>query len=240
MTTLSVQLYSLRDHLTDTLEPTLDRIAEAGANEVEPFGVEKWAVTLAAPLQARNLPATSSHGGLLADLEGAVAGAKQLGTKHLFVPSSDRDRWTEAAYVADLAGQLNQLAAKLAPEGITVGYHNHEFEFAAKIDGEVAYDVFAAQLDDAVKLELDTYWARVGGSDPVDVLAQYGDKITHLHVKDGPLVRGEANVVLGQGQMDLDSLLSASQDKIWVVEFDSCDGDVVQATVDSLRYLQER
>jgi hypothetical protein len=63
-----------------------------------------------------------------------------------------------------------------------------------------------------VVLELDTYWAAAGGVDPLSLFEKYGDRITHLHVKDGPVEGGHGviNVVLGTGAMDIPPILEAS------------------------------
>ena len=49
-----------------------------------------------------------------------------------------------------------------------------------------------------------------------------------------------ANVVLGQGNIDLDSLLDANPDTTWVVEFDKTDGAILDDVVASISYLQNR
>ena len=46
-----------------------------------------------------------------------------------------------------------------------LGYHNHDFELSSLIGGRPALEVLADELDPGVLLEVDTYWAAVGGQD---------------------------------------------------------------------------
>lgn len=251
MTNLSLQLYTLRDQLAADTEATVRAIAEMGLTEVEPFGIHQ-AGDLPQLLSAYGLNATSAHGfatGAMtirgneipdvsdATLDAAVA----LGVKTLFQPVSDPGLWADQAAVDALAEQVNQAAHKAADRGLRFGYHNHDWEFSAQFDGVNSYDYFVSKLDPSVLLEIDTFWAAFGGQDVNALLARLGDRVTHLHVKDGEL-KGERkpNVVLGQGDMPLDDILSAHTDKTWVVEFDSCATDVVQAVADSVAYLKGR
>ena len=60
--------------------------------------------------------------------------------------------------------------------------------------------MLADQLDDAVLLEVDTYWAAVGGQDVPALLGRLGDRVRYLHVKDGPVVdRDDFMTAVGAG-----------------------------------------
>ena len=53
-----------------------------------------------------------------------------------------------------------------AGRGIRLGYHNHAFEFEP-LDGTTVWDVLLDRAAPDVDLEVDVYWAAVGGRDPV-------------------------------------------------------------------------
>ncbi len=72
-----------------------------------------------------------------------------------------------------------------AQHGVTIGYHNHAHELESLIDGRTALDVFADSLSAQVGLEVDTYWALVGGQDPVALLDRLAGRVVAVHVKDG-------------------------------------------------------
>ncbi len=243
MATLSLQLYTLRDQLTTDRDATLAALATMGLDEVEPFGIEifDW---LPAALAAHGLSAGSAHANLVADPDAVLGAAQALGVKTVFQPYWDPQKWQDEAGIRELATALNGLVDTFAAAGIAIGYHNHDFEFTAPdVDGTPAYDFLVSLLDPRVALEVDTYWAAAGGRDVVALLATYGDRITHLHVKDGPLQpsrSGAANVVLGTGRMDLPPVLDASAGRTWVVEFDFAAIDPVDEVRQSVAYLKAR
>ena len=47
--------------------------------------------------------------------------------------------------------------------GIEFGIHNHWWEFGT-VEGRLAHDVMVEMLDSRIFFEIDTYWAKVGGS----------------------------------------------------------------------------
>lgn len=243
MTNLSLQLYSVRHELERDPEGTLAAISAMGLTEVEPFGITMFRDWLPAALRANNLKVTSVHCDLLGDFDGTVAAAEELGATLLIQPYYDHEKWTSREDLKVLADQLNEAARKAAEKGYEVGYHNHHFEFVNQVEGRPAYDVLVEMLDPAVKLEVDTYWAILGGQDILALLERLGDRVTHLHIKDGPLdIENDhaANVVLGQGKVDLESLLAGTQDKTWVIEFDETEGDIMEDVGASVLYAMAR
>jgi len=126
-----------------------------------------------------------------------------------------------------------------AAHGLSVGYHNHEFELESVIDGTPALEVFAAALPANVVLEIDTYWVEVGGVDAAELLARLGDKVQFLHVKDGPKNKNDVEqVAVGRGSMPVRDILQAARQATPVVELDDHVGDVFTALADSLEFLQ--
>jgi sugar phosphate isomerase/epimerase len=107
------------------------------------------------------------------------------------------------------------------------------------VDGRHGLEVLADQLSDGVVLEVDTYWAKVGGADVPALLKRLGDKVRYLHVKDGPAAAKEdAMTAVGGGVMPVAQILAANPAVEWhVVELDRCDTDMVQALADSYTYL---
>ena len=243
MATLSVQLYTLRDQLDSDRDATLAALATMGFDEVEPFGIEHfdW---LPEALAAHGLKAGSAHADLIGATDAVLAAAQALGVRTVFQPFWPPEKWQEEAGIRELADALNGLADRAAEAGISIGYHNHDFEFTApEADGVGAYDFFVSLLDPRIVLEVDTYWAAAGGQDVPALLASLGSRVTHLHVKDGPLEpsrSGAANVVLGAGSMDLPPILDASGERTWVVEFDYAVVDPIDEVRQSVEYLLAR
>jgi sugar phosphate isomerase/epimerase len=241
MPTISIQLYTLREALEADRTGTLAAVAAMGVDEVEPFGIENfdW---LPAALAEAGLKAGSAHAGIVQRPADVLAAAKTLGVSTVFQPSPDpRNAFESAEDLASFAAALNAQVDAFAAEGIRIGYHNHDWEFTApKIDGQSPYDYFVSLLDPRVVLELDTYWVAAGGIDPLSLFEKYGERITHVHVKDGPVEGGHgvANVVLGTGAMDVPTILSASPNRIWVLEFDRAAINPIDESAQSIAYLR--
>jgi sugar phosphate isomerase/epimerase len=129
--------------------------------------------------------------------------------------------------------------------GLQVGYHNHDHEFTAQIDGRPALEVFADLLDPSVRLEIDLYWATAGGSDLVPLLQRLGDRVVAVHVKDGPMRPGISARELpndqqpaGRGDVPLAAVLSAGLDIPYaVIEFDHYEGDIFAGIAESYAFL---
>jgi sugar phosphate isomerase/epimerase len=101
--------------------------------------------------------------------------------------------------------------------------------------------VLADRLDDVVILEVDTYWAAVGGQDVPALLGRLGERVRYLHVKDGPVTRDDPMTAVGAGRMPVAEILAASPSAGWhVVELDRCATDMMTAVGDSLTWLVDR
>lgn len=240
---LSVQLYTVREALAADLPGTLQRIADIGYTNVEAFGFVDRAEALRDALAAAGLQSPSGHARLLdtgeQDLDQIFHASVTVGLTTLIDPHIDESRWTTREDVEAIARELSALAPRAADHGLTLGYHNHAFEFSNRIDGVSAYEVFADALSDDVVLELDTYWAKVGGDDPVAVLERLGDKVQFLHVKDGDGSHDDKKqVAVGNGIMPIREIIAAAPDALHVVELDDHEGDVFQAVTDSYTFLE--
>ncbi|UFU03673.1 sugar phosphate isomerase/epimerase [Ruania suaedae] len=239
---ISVQLYSVRDAMKADLAGTLHRIADIGFTEAEAFGFVDRVQEYRDAAQASGVRLTSGHAKLvLADDPAPVLeAARALGMSTLIDPAIPAEHWQTRESVEGLAARLNELAALGAEQGLAIGYHNHWWELS-RIEGAPALEIFAAALDERVVLEVDTYWAEVGGEPAPALLERLGARVTHIHVKDGPLTRdNKAQLPAGAGQAPVEAILAAAPDAVRVVEFDDYEGDVFEGVATSLAYLKER
>lgn len=237
---LSVQLYTVREVLQEDLPGTLQRLADVGFTQVEPFNFVAYE-GLGDALKAAGLSAPTTHVHLLGgdvDQAAVFAAARDLGIQTVIDPFAAPDRWQTPESVAQVASELNAAAKVAAEYGIRVGYHNHAHELESVFDGQTALELLASQLDDAVVLEVDTYWAAVGGQDPVELLTRLGDRVVALHVKDGPGTKDNLDqVAVGKGSMPVRAIIEAAPNALRVIELDDSREDRFQAVADSYAYL---
>ena len=94
-------------------------------------------------------------------------------------------------------------------------------------------------MEPDIFFEIDTYWAKTAGLDPVKVVAELRERAPLLHIKDGPAVKGEPMVAAGEGNMDFPAITQAAGGvpEWWVVELDACATDMLEAVEKSYDYL---
>lgn len=236
----SLQLYTVREKLDLDPAGTFARVAGIGYRNVELYGFVQRFDAYRAGLADTGMQAPTAHARLVGqDLPQIFAAAVELGAATVFDPFIDDARWRSADEVRSIADDLNAIAEVATTFGLSIGYHNHAFEFENRFDGVSAFEALAADLDPRVQLQLDTYWAAVGGEgDLPGLLARLGDRVTALHIKDGPLTKDDDDqLAVGQGEMDVPAVLAAAPTALRVVELDGYRGDVFDAVEQSLVYL---
>lgn len=239
---VSVQLWSVRDALTEDRDGVLHRIAGIGYSAVEPFRPTEDPKGFRQVADDLGLAVSGVHaGGLLGEDPDAVLDAAEiLGTDQVIIPAGiPHEDFASAEGTARAADTLNALAERAAPRGLHLGYHNHWWELEGRVGGQHGLEALAARLSPEVFLEVDTYWAAVGGADVPALLGRLGGRVRALHVKDGPVVKEQPHTAVGQGVMPVPEVLAAAPDAQRIVELDECATDIFQALADSLRYLTE-
>jgi sugar phosphate isomerase/epimerase len=140
-------------------------------------------------------------------------------------------------------------AGKLLHEaGISFVYHPHGYEFRPYEDGTM-FDYMVKNTDKRyVNYEMDVFWVKHPGQDPVALLNKYPDRFLMLHLKDrkhgtegnqGGHAPDETNVVLGQGDVGIAEVMKAAK-KIGVKHYfieDESEQSVEQIP-QSLKYLK--
>ena len=219
---LSVQLYTVRDALAADFDGTLARLAGIGFTQVEPFALTNFTEELKAGLDKHGLAAPTTHMGLLSgDRAEIFAAARDLGIGTVIEPAVREAHWQTEEDIAATASQLNAAAEEAAEHGLRVGYHNHWWEIERDFDGRHGLEVLAEHLAPEVVLEVDTYWAVVGGADVPALLGRLGDRVVALHIKDGDGTRDtKKQVPLGTGSIPIWDFVAARPDALRVVELD--------------------
>src|SRR5262249_48010645 len=161
----------------------------------------------------------------------------------VLVWSMERAEFDSPRAISQGLQRVNEAAERAATRGMSIAYHNHFAEFSQFFDGEQAYDLLLGQLDDRVLVELDAYWAVMGGADPARVLARLGDRARFIHVKDGPAVSYDNDIMvpIGEGQIDWARVLTAPSGLRWhIVELERLHVDTFAALERSYAYLTGR
>ena len=201
---LGVQLYTLRQAMSQGVDGTLARVAEIGYREVEFVGYfGRSPAEIRSGLSAAGLSSPSAHvdmNAVIADWPNTLDVATAIGHRYLVVPSVPPemritlDHWRAVADIFNRAGEQAQRA------GIQFAYHNHDAEFAP-MDGQIPFDLLCEQTDPAlVQIELDLFWITSGGGDPMAFFDMWPGRVPMVHVKD----RTEEGVMTEVGAGDID------------------------------------
>ena len=218
-----IQMFSVRDYLGEFgMEATLKALAEIGYKYIEFFTFDdEPAEKIKEWLDKYGLYCSSAHchaDSLIEDFEETVAYHKTLGNKHYIIPFGDLET---AEDIDNFVKFCKEYGPRLEAEGITLHYHNHDFEFRVHDDGQMPYAVLEHLTD--IKFETDTYWLYVAKTNPTVVMNRLRDRIQFIHVKDGSLEGTPAP--LGHGTAPVADVVAMAKEYgfTMIVESETCE-----------------
>jgi sugar phosphate isomerase/epimerase len=249
-----VQLYTVRTQIGADAAGTLQRIADIGYGELEAMQgtlpvVAPIASKLGLTLVSAHLDEPTARG---SGLDTFLVDAKRAGLRDLVVPYiAQAERPSDRAGFEAVAARLSRMAVAVHAAGLRLCYHNHAFEFGRDRDGTRWLDVLmGGTVEAGLQLQLDVFWASIGGADPVTILRQYKGRIASLHLKDKDSSAGTslvesavartAFVEVGSGALDFPGILAAAREagvRHYFVEQDQTPGDPVESLRKSHAYL---
>ena len=242
---LTLQLFTVRDVLGDDFDATLEKVKEMGYEGVEltgtgphqPAELKELLGDLGLEPAGIHMPLTE----LEDNLEECIEVARGVETTNIVCPFLPEERRQSRDDWLELASILDDVGARCREEGLRLSYHNHSFEFV-EFDGTYALDLLlGACSEENVASELDTYWVKHGGADPVSYIDKYAGRIEILHAKDMAPGEEQAFTEIGNGILDWEAILEAAEraDVDYVcVEQDTCPGDPLESAAASAEYLR--
>lgn len=239
---IALQLYTIREDLAKDFAAGVRKIAAMGYRGVETAGFPGTTPQAAAQLfKELGLEIPAAHVPLpVAERRNEVFDSMaQLGCKRI-ISSPSRDQVQTLEHVKRACEVFNEISAAATAQGLTFGLHNHDHEFRL-VEGRTPHQVMLELLDPKIFFEIDTYWVKTAGLDPALVVKELGPRAPLLHIKDGPAVRGQPMLAVGEGVMDFQPIVNAGQGSTdWmIVELDECATDMLTAVEKSYRFLVE-
>ena len=185
---VAVQVYSVRDFAEQDMRGTLQKIKDMGYAGVEFAGLYgNSAEDVKAMCDEIGLVPISAHVALAEmrkDCDKVIKDYSTIGCKYIVVPylnPADRpgaEGWEQT--IAD----IREIGKKAHENGLTLLYHNHDFEFVT-IDGKYALDILYDTIPaDYLQTEIDTCWVNVGGENPAEYVKKYAGRAPVVHLKD--------------------------------------------------------
>jgi sugar phosphate isomerase/epimerase len=119
---------------------------------------------------------------LVDDYAKIVTDARTLGASRLRIGMMPFPAMASHEALLAFCRQAEDIAVKLANDGLTLSYHNHHLEFATR-GGTSILDIIRAEAP-TMRLEIDVHWVQRGGRDPVRTLQKYTGLVDLVHLKD--------------------------------------------------------
>jgi len=212
---IGVQLYSVRHELEKDFEGTIARLAEMGFDGVEFANYfNRSAEELRAILDEHGLACCGTHiylDDLLGDsFEETVAFSETLENEYFIVRWIPEEKRSSRGAFMQTVGEFNQVAERLAPRGMQVGYHNHDYIFET-FDGDLMWNLLAENTRDDFILQLDTGHAASIGQDPVELLRRHPDRTTTLHAK--PYSSTQEEAVIGEDELAWEQIIETAEEE---------------------------
>lgn len=238
---IALQLYSIREAANQSYENAVRQIAGFGYKAVETAGFPGTSAEAAVRLfEDLGLTVAAAHvGNPVGEKKNEILDTVEvLGKPNLICTQIGPGDVTDMSAIKALCERLNEGYENAAARGISYGIHNHWWEFG-HVDGRLVHEVMLELLNPGIFFEVDTYWVKVGGSDPVDIVRKLGQRAPLLHIKDGPGTKEAGMTAVGDGVMDIPAILQAagSVNPWQIVELDRCDTDMMEAVKKSYNYL---
>jgi sugar phosphate isomerase/epimerase len=193
MPRIGVQLMMLRNQV-EAAGPyeVLRRLREIGFSAVEVSQIPMTGENLTEMRRAKDELGTD-FGALSAGLEAPndsliddyakiVEDARLLGASRLRIGMMPFAAMGSHDALLAFSRQAEEIAVRLAGDGLTLYYHNHHLEFAAR-GGTSILDIIRAEAP-TMRLEIDVHWVQRGGRDPVRTLQKYAGLVDLVHLKD--------------------------------------------------------
>lgn len=248
-TNLGVQLYTVRTLFPGDPAKVLGQIKGIGFDEIEATAdtlKQGWDA-----IQNSGLSHPSVHLNT-SPTDEQLADVKSKGFEYAVVPYIAPAQRGGVDVMKKLADTLQKAGERAASHGLQLCYHNHAFEYEP-MNGTTPLDILMTGTDPKlVMLELDIFWATVGGHNPVELLQKYSGRVPLLHLKDkekgvpaatqyNENVPKDAFKEIGNGSIDIPAVLKAADSagvKHYFVEQDQSPDPIVSLK-QSYQYLSK-
>lgn len=211
---VALQLYTVRDYISNDLLSALKSIKEIGYDYLEVSDIlAESAEEYRNILNNFGFSVTSMHASiesLISDVNKNIENCIALGSKYIVIPYLAGGIRPGVAEFDDILKKIIDIGNTCKKSGIQLLYHNHDFEFEKISDGSFGLDYLYKTIPaELLAAQLDVCWVGVAGQDPVAYINKYKNRVPVLHIKDyyGTKSNGFEFRPIGHGIQDMASIL---------------------------------
>lgn len=218
LSSVGLQLGTVRELTDRDFEGTLRQVAEAGYRSVEtPRDLfdKQTAANVRAVLDRYDIRAPSGFFPYVVfrdDFRRVVETAHAVGQEYIGVPGLPAELRSTREQVREIADRFNELGTRLEAEQLKFFYHHHAWEFDL-LGGEApVYDLLLENTDpEVVAFEMDLYWINKAGYDPVAYIQRFPGRYPLMHLKDSTPAPESNFAPVGEGVIGFRRILEQAE-----------------------------
>lgn len=226
---IGIQMGSMRHMYKEGMPAVLARIKELGIKELEggsPRGMKREEFKKLLSEYGLKIVAVGGNFERLQNkdsLQKIITNAKELGAQYVvcyWIPH-DGDNFTYENMKRGVE-VFNEAGKTLKENGLALTYHPHGYEFREYKEGKGT--LFEYMMDNTnpeyINFQMDVFWIKNPGQDPVALLKKYPTRWKMLHLKDRRIGTAnnpngrqdvETNVVLGTGDVGIAEIMKTAK-----------------------------
>ena len=226
---IGIQMGSMRKMMPEGMPAVIAKLKELGITEIEGGGgrgMDRAAFRKLVEENGLKIIATGSSFENLQNkdsIQKIITNAKALGAQYVicyWIPH-DGDNFTYAN-TRKAVEVFNTAGKTLKENGLSFCYHPHGYEFREYAEGKGTLFEYMMEKTNPeyVNFQMDVFWIKNPGQDPVALLKKYPTRWKMLHLKDrrigtpnNPNGRQdvETNVVLGTGDVGIAAIMKTAK-----------------------------
>ena len=209
---IGIQLWSVREPISQSLTDALKGLAECGYLAIESFGYNNGQYfntdinEFDKMVRDAGMRLTSSHLSTRftpETMDEALDWWKDTADKHkaigcdtLVLPSlpSRRGVPMEVDFLDPVCEYLNKINDIAKERGMRAGFHNHAVDERTMENGKVVFDYMLENTDASFFIQLDNHNMMTAGRCPVEFIHKYKSRIQQLHVKDDDIIGASGKI----------------------------------------------
>ena len=186
---VALQLYTVRDNVAEDFVGTLVKVKELGYDGVEfaglydhsPAQIKHWCDSVGLVPLSAHVPFDE----MVQDIDKVIADYKAIGCEYIVVPYVSEECHPDGENFYKMIEDIKTWGKKAHEAGLTLLYHNHDFEFKKLDNGQCGLDYMYENVPaEYLQTELDQCWVKYAGYDPVEYLQKYSGRSPVVHLKD--------------------------------------------------------